>query len=646
MHAAEAVVLIGSAVLAAVSVLPGMGVAHWAIPLVSLLAGLTGALAIWAATGNGRLSAYSLCLGSFLGGWSVAAEVTRLWNSATLVAWIAGMMILAPWGALAAVPRRAARFPALEEGAGVPALPATDPEAELRAEMRRFESMLGEAGQKNVTVAELNEGRAGRELLLQLPDSGSVTLASLRECSQRCEVMLKAQPGAVQFAIGSHSGEVLMRVRERQSLAENKVLTPELRAKSIRDAFAIGIQEDGSTLKISLRELHMFIVGTTGSGKSNLINVILAQLGYCNDTIIWAIDMKGGRTMRPWLAAWAEGKTEAPVIDWVATTREEAALMMIAFLKAIDARMNSGQGGSKITPSAGTPQIVLICDETADLLGYMRGGRKAVGEEGTTNGQFIEMAETIAQKGRSEAGASIWATQRGTNDMVGSGTLKSLCKLRIALGAATENDLRYVTESRDAQRLMSAMEDIPGVGIAAVRKKSSQLTKFFLHDHVDGQCSDNGNEGCVPSCPVYRTSIEAGRYRPRLDRLTAASLGDAYARRWERSRHLVPQRAVAAVAVADVDTSDFDDIVAANDFADPEAGVNPIRIRAREILAARGQMGASPGSLLDALSREGMTIARETLSRWLAADEKAGHVHHADHGRWKYGPGSSESNAA
>lgn len=654
-HAAEAVVLAGSAVLAAVAVLPGAGVASWVIPLVAFLAALVAALGTWAATGNGRLSVYSLALGSCLGGWSVLAEATRLWSSATLVAWLGGMMVLAPWGALAAVPsRRPSRFMALEDGhrvyaADAPrALPLPDPDAELHAEMRRFELMLADLGQKNVTVAELAQGRSGRELLLQLPDSGTVTLASLREVSQRCEVMLKAQPGAVQFALGSHSAEVLMRVREHQTvLAENKLLTPELRAKTINDAFAIGIQEDGSVLKITLRELHMFIVGMPGAGKSNLINVILAQLGYCNDTIVWAIDMKGGRTMRPWVQAWAQGKTTAPLIDWIATTREEAALMMQAFLKAIDTRMNSGIGGSKITPSPSMPQIVLIVDETADVLGYLRGGRKQVGEDATTNGQFIAMAEEIAQKGRSEAGASIWSTQRATNDMAGSGTLKALCKLRIALGAATENDLRYVVpDAKDAQRLMSAMEDIPGVGIAAIRKKSSQLTKFFLHDHIEGQCSDNGNEGCVPSCPVYRTSIEAGSYRPRLDKITASSLGDAYSRRWERSRHLVPQLSSVSVAVADVDTSSFDDIIAVNDWADPEAGVNPTRIRAREILAARGEMGASPNYILDTLHQEGHVLARETLQRWLAADQEDRIVHKASHGRWKIGPASSESSAA
>ena len=108
----------------------------------------------------------------------------------------------------------------------------------------------------------------------------------------------------------------------------------------------------------------------------------------------------------------------------------------------------------------------------------------------------------------------------------------------------------------------------------------------------------------------------------------------------------MPQLAGARVAVADVDTSVFDDIVAAGDLIDPEAGVNPIRIRAREILAARGHMGGSPGQILEILHREGHMLARETLQRWLSADEKDGIVHHADHGRWKIGPEDSESSAA
>jgi hypothetical protein len=305
--------------------------------------------------------------------------------------------------------------------------------------------------------------------------------------------------------------------------------------------------------------------------------------------------------------------------------------------------MNSGIGGSKITPSASMPQIILICDETADLLGCLRGSRKDVGESGTTNAQLIKLAEEIAQKGRSEAASTAWATQRGTNDMSGSGTLKSLCKLRIALGASTESDLRYVIpDARIAQKQLSTMATTPGVGIVAVGRRSSMLSKFFWHDHIDGQCSENGNEGCVSSCPVYLTSIDVGSIRPRLDKITAEPLGEVYAERWQRAEHLLRRPVPAGgVAVADVDTSTFDDIVR-GEFDQAEK-INPARRRMREILSSQGVRGSTPGRILTMLESEGLGVARETLQRWLAADASEGILHSADFGRWVIGPGESKA---
>jgi S-DNA-T family DNA segregation ATPase FtsK/SpoIIIE len=642
-HAAEALLLLGCGALAAVAVLPGLGLPGWALPILVIVAGLVTCLTVWSASGHGGLSLFALFFGTFLGGWLAWAEASKLWNAVTLTAWTAGMLVFVPWGALAVIAARRPRQPQIDA-------PQEDPEAEHRAEMARFVTMIADAGHEGVIVTDLKDERSGRVLKLALPENGKVTLVSLQASTHAFEVMLKAQPGAVQFETGTHAGEIIMRVREKYVLNENRGLPPELRATTVREPFAIGIQEDGSTLKITIRELHMFVVGTTGAGKSNLINVIIAQLASCVDTVIWVIDMKGGRTVRPWLQAWGEGAAEAPALDWVATTREEAAIMMQAFLGAIETRMNSGIGGSKITPSASTPQIILICDETADLLGYLRGRRSQLGEDATTNTQFIEWAETIAQKGRSEAGSSVWATQRGTNDMAGSGTLKSLCKLRVALGASTEADLRYVIpDARNAQQLMSTMDDLPGVGIIAVRKKASMLTKFYWLDHIEGQCSEGDNERCVPACPVYAASVEVGSRRPRLDAMTATSLGDGYAERWrdERAGHLVKQRGGAATAVADVDTTEFENIMYHGGVKDTEAPVpNPVRVRYRAILRERGVQGATPKYLLDRLHMEGHDVVRETLQRWLRDDANRGLVHQADFGRWVTGADENQSGHA
>jgi hypothetical protein len=639
-HAVETVVLLGSLALAAVAVLPGTGLPLWLMPLVEMMLGIVIALSAWASTGRGAISSFIAFFGFCLGLWTLWAEMTRLWDSGVVTAWIIGMIVCAPLSAHAALSGLAPDQPAAprELTAGAP-----PEEEDLQEEMTKFEHMFREVGCSGVQVLGLASERSGRVLRLQLPRSGKITLSTLEGCAGQIAVILRLKPGAVEFSIGEHSGDIILRLREHEVLVESPTLKKELHASTVNEPFAIGVQEDGTVLKISLRELHMYIVGTTGAGKSNLINVILAQLSYCVDTVIWAIDMKGGRTVKAWLQAWCEGNAEAPALDWVATTREEAALMMTAFKKSIETRMNSGIGGSKITPSASMPQIILLCDEMSVLFGGDRGTRKDVGEDAVTNRQFIHMAEEGVQLARSEAVTSIWATQRGTVDFAGSGNLKSLCKLRLALGAATEGDLRYVIpDAHMAQKQLSVMASTPGVGVAAVGRKASMMSKFFLHDHLEGECSENDNEGCVAGCPVYQTTLEVGSIRPRLDKLTADSLGSDYTERWVRAAQqpsltrMFSGSGRTATAVADVDTSQFEAIVAG--FEDPESKLHPARKRMRELLAGRGARGATPAQLHQWLADEKITVARETVQRWLKDDETQGIVHNPDYSRWKYGP--------
>jgi hypothetical protein len=50
-----------------------------------------------------------------------------------------------------------------------------------------------------------------------------------------------------------------------------------------------------------------------GSGKSGILNVIIAALAACEDVVIWGIDLKGGTELRPW----------TPSLGRLATTPEQ-----------------------------------------------------------------------------------------------------------------------------------------------------------------------------------------------------------------------------------------------------------------------------------------------------------------------------------
>jgi hypothetical protein len=662
-HAAEAITLAAVAGLAAEALLPGSGTPGWVLPATEIIAGWGGAAVTWSGGKGWFLPGYLAAFGTMLGGWTILAEQAGLWTGTALGAWLAGLSVLAPVGLVAAL-RRRDKTPELPP-AFTPVAIEPDP---LQLEIAKFEHLLAEVlpqlKDDPIRVLHLEEGPSGRVLRLQLPRSGGATVVTLRDAARTIEVMLQAQEGAVSFEVGDHSGDVIMRVRERDGLGESALLTPDLRARTVNEPLIMGRQEDGSWLKMLFREMHALVVGTTGSGKSNWINVLIAQLASCNDTVVWMIDMKQGRAGRPWFQAWEDGRAAAPAIDWLATTREEAWLMMEAVLTAAQVRAASGIGGNKIIPSPSLPQICLVVDETAIIFGSERGTRFELGEGAHTNTEFIRKEDEVLQTGRSEAVVGVFATQRGTNSMAGSGDSKANLTTRVALKLASLGEYQYVIPDvpNFAPKQLAYLCKTPGAGLVAQGASVSGITRFLHHDHIDGECGkDHARPHCAPGCPVYGTALDTGNIRPALDMMTATALGEPYANRWRRAAGAgvirVPAAALNGGRVTPVDIDAFDEIVSS--MPDPEKELHPDRIRYRQFLAQRGALGATPRVILDYLEEQAIsdgretqdngshTVARETLQRWLSADAAEGIVHNLDLGRWKFGPGpGARRNAA
>lgn len=659
-HPAETIGLAAVAALGLEAVLPAAGIPGWVLPAAEIISSTGAALVTWSFTGRKLFPAYMAALGGFLGTWTAFAQAAGVWHWNVLGALLTGTVAFIPLGIAAWHRRHAKAEPHLALSA-VPEPLMIEPEPdENEMEMAKFAVLFADygitAGKHPVTeeeipvnVTSLSEERWGRLVTVLLPLHGKITVEDFRARSRNFEVALNAQEGAVTFDIGATSREVVMKVRERDGLQLSGRLTPDLRAKSVNEAFAAGNQEDGSHLKMSVREAHWLIVGITGSGKSNLINLLIAQLASCNDTVIWMIDMKGGRAGKPWFQAWSEGRAESPAIDWLATTREEAQAMMTALVTASQVRADSGIGGDKIIPSPDLPQIVFVCDEMADLFGDATApAGSELGEDEKSNNWFTKKGTLITQKGRSEAVASIWATQRGTNGMSGTGDMKANMDVAVALKPKKLADLQYVIPDAPALagRQLAYLCRTPGVGMVARGSDVSQVTKFLRHGHVDGQCgADPANPRCVPGCDIYQTSLEVGPVRPRLDQMTAQGLGTVYAQRWVRAQEKglikVPERALSggSPAYGYGGAPSFDEVIKGLD--DPERAEHPGRVRMRELLSARGVLGASAGMLMNILEEEGIAPVRETLHRWLREDRDADNplVHHPSFRRWVTGPG-------
>lgn len=458
-HPAETIGLAAVAALGLEAILPGTGAPGWVLPASEIIASSGAGLVTWSFTGRKVFPAYMAALGAFLGGWTAFFGAAGPWSGSAIGTLLGGMAALTPAGVYAWHKRRPGPAPEPPMIAAAPEVLQIEPEPDENEVQRGlFATMFADyglhAGINPVTgeprpldVISLTEERWGRLVRVRLPLSGKLTVEDFRNNARNFEVALQGQEGAVTFDTGLTSADVLMKVRERDGLAERAVLTAELRGRTVNEPFAIGIQEDGSYLKVTVRESHIMIIGIMGSGKSNLLNVMIAQLAGMVDTVIWMIDMKGGRAAKPWFQPWSDGRAGAPPIDWLATSRSEAELMVKALRTAVETRSASGVGANKITPSPSRPQIIFVCDEMADLFGDSTAPtRTDLGEDPWLNTRFQKEGTWLTQHSRSEAVTTAWASQRGTNGMSGTGDMKANIDVSIALKPKKASDLQYILE--------------------------------------------------------------------------------------------------------------------------------------------------------------------------------------------------------
>ena len=100
------------------------------------------------------------------------------------------------------------------------------------------------------------------------------------------------------FADDKRADRFIMRVIENDPHAGHSraVIT------SVAKPMEIGLSEDGRPVHVLTLRRNILIGGIMGSGKSGILNVIIANLAAYRDVILWGIDMKGGMELQPWAA--------------------------------------------------------------------------------------------------------------------------------------------------------------------------------------------------------------------------------------------------------------------------------------------------------------------------------------------------------
>ena len=191
---------------------------------------------------------------------------------------------------------------------------------------------------------------------------------------------------------------------------------------TITEPIDLGPFEDAAPCRVLFLRRHILFGGATGAGKSSGLNVLIGNLAACRDVVIWAIDLKKGMELGPWVSC----------IDRLATTPDEARALLADAVKVLEARaaLLAERGQRVWEPTPDMPALVIIIDEYAEL--------------SDDAPDAIRHADSIARRGRAVAVNLVAATQRPTQKAMGQGAVRSQMDVRISFRVRERQDVDLI----------------------------------------------------------------------------------------------------------------------------------------------------------------------------------------------------------
>jgi S-DNA-T family DNA segregation ATPase FtsK/SpoIIIE len=317
---------------------------------------------------------------------------------------------------------------------------------------------------------------------------------------------------------------------------------------------------------------HGLFGGTTGSGKSGGLNVLMGNLVACRDVVIWAIDLKKGMELGPWQSC----------IDRLATTPEQAITLLRDAVAVLEGRaaLLAAHGKREWPVSPQMPALVVIIDEYAELADEAPAA--------------MSDTDSISRLGRAVAVTLIAATQRPTQKAMGAGAVRSQMDTRICFRVREPRDVDLIL----GQGMLRAGWDAhnlnaPGKFLVSApgHDRPKRARAYLLTDQV-----------------VAETAASYAGYRPELD---------------AESR-----RALFAAANA---RPAYEANLPVNDGS-PEVGQPSITAEQELWMVLAGAPDEGVG-ISDLMRVTGMS--RSTLYRHLRELAMAGHAVQVSRGRWR-----------
>ncbi|PNE41607.1 hypothetical protein [Streptomyces noursei] len=390
------------------------------------------------------------------------------------------------------------------------------------ADTVEWEKTFEDAGARGIQVGKTVPTRGGYKLHLRL---NQTPVKQLHQLLPMLEVRKgDLRTGSLRLEPTPIASEAWLHVTTRDVLAESLTLPPDDHPLTINEPLTLGMLESGEPIEILFRQNSILVAGKKGSGKSVLLHVMTAVLTRCTDAVIWMIDLAEGNAAKRWLRPWVEeckdrdgNLIDRPILDWVATTHEEAVRLLNAALAVAEGRSGRMKGG-KIRPKPEEPALIVLSDENADLMAW--------------NAQAIQSKTRGVKKGRKAAVDYIDFVQRGTGPNTGGGEIDSQYDTVIGMRFAKKGEGQFVFPDHYGQVDLS---QLPGSGAIYIldeeRRKAGGLGPERGKVHFANDEDENPDGS--PCRDIEDLSVARWDIRPDLD---AASQSDAapygYADRW------------------------------------------------------------------------------------------------------------------
>jgi S-DNA-T family DNA segregation ATPase FtsK/SpoIIIE len=224
---------------------------------------------------------------------------------------------------------------------------------------------------------------------------------------------------------------------------------PPPRPPSIYDPIRLGIDEDGTTVEITLLDKTLLVGGEPGSGKSGALNIVTAHAALATDCRLWLMDGKRVE-LGPWRPA-ADRFIGSDLADAIAALEELRTFMDERYDRLDDAHRRGIRRGD------GNDALVLVIDELAYY--------SATTGDKRQREQFSILLRDLVARGRAAGIIVVAATQRPSHDIIPT-SLRDLFGYRLAFRCTTETSSDIIlghgwhTRGYDASQIDPAMRGV------------------------------------------------------------------------------------------------------------------------------------------------------------------------------------------